>query len=73
LIPGMGERSALLEGALPAPSALLVRIAIRSDDSNLMAKALAAAELGRRAAQQQPFWYAGHHAALLEAATRTPQ
>ena len=73
LIPGMGERAALLEGALPAPSALLVRIAIRSDDSNLVAKALAAAELGRRATQQQPFWYAGHHAALLEAATRMQQ
>ena len=73
LIPGMGERAAMLEGALPAPSALLVRVAIRSDDPDLVERALTAAELGRRATQQQPFWYAGHHAVLLEAAARTPQ
>ena len=73
LIPGMGERAAMLEGALPAPSALLVRVAIRSGNPDLVKRALTAAELGRRATQQQPFWYTGHHAVLLEAAARTPQ
>ena len=70
LIPGMGAEPAMLEGALPAPSAVLIRLALKSDDPALVAKAVAAAELGRRQAQQDPFWYAGHHAALLDAHAR---
>jgi uncharacterized protein YyaL (SSP411 family) len=65
LIPGMGAVPAMPEGALPAPSAVLIRLALGSDDPALRKKALAAAELGRRDAQQDAFWYVGHHAALL--------
>ena len=72
LIPGMAAESAMPEGALPSPSALLVRVALQSDDPALVAKAAAAAGLARRKAQQEPFWYAGHHAALLALASQTP-
>ncbi len=65
LIPGMNEQAAMLEGALPAPSAVLIRLAAESDSPELVAKALAAAAEGRPLAQGEPFWYAGHHAALL--------
>jgi uncharacterized protein YyaL (SSP411 family) len=65
LIPGMTERPALPEGALPAPSAVLIRVAARSGETALVERARSAAERGRRQAQQQPFWYAGHHAVLL--------
>ena len=68
LIPGMGEAPAMPEGALPAPSALLIQVALDSDAPQLVARAAAAAELGRQRAQQEPFWYSGHHGALLSAA-----
>ena len=72
LIPGMGEEAAQLEGALPAPAAVLIRVAAGSGDPELVARALAAAEAARRQAQDEPFWYAGHHAALLQAARLAP-
>lgn len=72
LIPGMGAEPAMSEGALPAPSAVLIRVALQSDDPGLVAKARAAAGLGRRQAQQAPLWYTGHHAALLTLAVQTP-
>lgn len=72
LIPGMGAEPAMPEGALPAPSAVLIRIALQSDDPGLVAKATAAAGLGRQQAQLEPFWYAGHHAALLALVSRAP-
>ena len=65
LIPGVGAEPAMPEGALPAPSALLIRLALRSDDPELVGRAAAAAELARPQAQNEPFWYSGHHAALL--------
>jgi uncharacterized protein YyaL (SSP411 family) len=65
LIPGIGAEPAMPEGALPAPSALLIRLALQSDDPELVARAVAAAELARPRAQDEPFWYSGHHAALL--------
>ena len=65
LIPGMGAEQAMPEGALPAPSALLIRLALRSDDPELVARAVSAAELARPQAQDESFWYSGHHAALL--------
>jgi uncharacterized protein YyaL (SSP411 family) len=65
LIPGMGEVPAMVEGALPAPSAVLIRLSLDSGDPALQALATEAAERGRAQAQQEPFWYAGHHAALL--------
>ena len=70
LIPGMGEESALAEGALPSPSAMLVRLALHSDDPALVAKGRAAAEQARAGVQNEPFWYAGHISALLESSTR---
>ena len=66
LIPGIGAEPAMPEGALPAPSALLIRLALQSDDPKLVARAVAAAELARPLAQDEPFWYSGHHAALLD-------
>jgi hypothetical protein len=66
LIPGMAERGALPEGALPAPSALLIRVAAMSADPDLQAKAGAAAELARADAQAEPFWHAGHAYALMQ-------
>jgi len=66
LLPGLGEEPAMAEGALPAPSAVLIRLAAHSDAPDLVEKALAAADLARQQAQAEPFWYAGHHAALLE-------
>ncbi|MGB5745134.1 MAG: DUF255 domain-containing protein [Sedimenticolaceae bacterium] len=65
LIPGLGDEPALLEGALPAPSAVLIRLALNSDDPALVAKAASAAVGARAQAQTEPFWYAGHLAALL--------
>jgi hypothetical protein len=65
LIPGIAAEAAMPEGALPAPSGLLIRLALHSDDPELVARAVAAAELARPRAQDEPFWYSGHHAALL--------
>lgn len=66
LIPGMAEEPAMQEGALPAPSAVLIRLSLESSDPDLVANAVAAANLARQPAQDDPFWYAGHHAALLQ-------
>jgi uncharacterized protein YyaL (SSP411 family) len=68
LIPGMAQKPALLEGALPAPSAVLIAAAAGSGDPEMMQMAVQAAELGRAKAQSEPFWYAGHLLALLPAA-----
>jgi hypothetical protein len=64
LIPGMAEQAAMADGALPAPSALLIRVAAQSDDPKMVAMAREAAERGRGRAQAEPFWYAGHYAVL---------
>ena len=64
LIPGMAEQTAMADGALPAPSALLIRVAAQSDDPKMVAMAREAAERGRGRAQAEPFWYVGHFAAL---------
>jgi hypothetical protein len=64
LIPGMAQKPALLEGALPAPSAVLMAVAARSGDPDLAQMAAEAAEPGRAKAQAEPFWYAGHLLAL---------
>ncbi|MCB1801504.1 MAG: thioredoxin domain-containing protein [Gammaproteobacteria bacterium] len=64
LLPGMAEQVALSEGALPAPSALLIATAAASDNPELVAMAHAAAEQGRPLAQPEPFWYSGHLALL---------
>jgi len=72
LIPGMAEQPAMAEGALPSPAALLIGVAAQSDDPEIVARARAAAEAARGAAQQEPFWYAGHHAALLAVARQVP-
>jgi uncharacterized protein YyaL (SSP411 family) len=69
LIPGLGAEAAVSEGALPSPSAVLVRLSLASDSDTLRARGRAAAEQGRANAQAEPFWYSGHHAALLEIAT----
>jgi hypothetical protein len=66
LLPGMAEQAAMPEGALPAPAPLLIRLSLESDDPAMVEKASAAAGLARAQAQQEPFWYAGHHAALLQ-------
>ncbi|MCB1772325.1 MAG: thioredoxin domain-containing protein [Gammaproteobacteria bacterium] len=66
LIPGLGAEAAITEGALPSPSAVLVRLSLASDSAALRAKGVAAAQQGRANAQAEPFWYSGHHAALLE-------
>lgn len=66
LIPGLGEDSAMRDGALPAPSAVLIRLSLDSGNPRLRTAALAALEMGRQKAQSEPFWYVGHHAALLE-------
>ncbi len=71
LIPGMGEQRAMPEGALPAPSAVLIRLALESDDPKLVDRAVAAAESGRQQAQEDPFWFSGHVDALLGAAGLT--
>lgn len=73
LIPGMAEESALRAGALPAPSALWIRVALASDVPELVEKAVSAAEQGRAQAQSEPFWYVGHHTALLSAPVAAPE
>ena len=70
LIPGMAGQPAMLEGALPAPSALLIRLASESGNPDLVARAQAAAERGRAKAQLEPFWYVGHHRALISAGVK---
>jgi len=72
LIPGMSVEPAMPEGALPSPSAVLIRVALQSDDPALVKKAVTAAGLGRQKAQLEPFWYAGHYAAVLALASQTP-
>jgi hypothetical protein len=66
LIPGLGAEAAVTEGALPSPSAVLIRLSLANDSEVLQAKGRAAAEQGRANAQVEPFGYSGHHAALLE-------
>lgn len=74
LVPGMAEAFAIREGALPSPSGLLIQLAAKSELPDLVAKAVAAAEQGRADAQAEPFWFAGHHAALLAVSMReTPE
>jgi hypothetical protein len=65
LIPGMAEEAAMLEGALPAPSALVIGLAANGTHPELAEQARTAAEQARPKAQTEPFWYAGHAAALL--------
>jgi len=72
LIPGMGEEAAQIEGALPAPAAVLIRVAAESGDRDLAARALTATEAARRQAQDEPFWYVGHYAALLQTTQPAP-
>jgi len=45
--------------------------ALAGDAPALVEKAVAAARLGRRQAEQDPFWYAGHYAALLAVRDRS--
>ncbi|MGD1983749.1 MAG: DUF255 domain-containing protein [Chromatiaceae bacterium] len=66
LIPAMVEEPVIAEGALPAPSAILIRLSRQSAVSSLVQRAAAAAEQGRAKVQAEPFWYAGHLSALLE-------
>ncbi len=68
LLPGIAEQPAMPEGALPAPSAVLIRVAADSGDPELVVMARDAAERGRAKAQAEPFWHAGQHAALLRLA-----
>jgi hypothetical protein len=63
----MAEEAAMLEGALPAPSALVIRLAANGAHPALAEQARAAAEQARPKAQTEPFWYAGHAAVLLPA------
>jgi uncharacterized protein YyaL (SSP411 family) len=72
LIPGMAEQGAMPEGALPAPSALLIQVAADSGDPDLVARAAAAAGLARADAQAEPFWHAGHAFVLLRPAAVSP-
>jgi len=65
LIPGMAEEAALLEGALPAPSAVLIQLAADGHTPELAEQARSAAEQARPRAQAEPFWYAGHATALI--------
>ncbi len=64
LIPGLGERAALPDGALPAPSAVLIRLAVGSGDPALVERAISSAARGRGLVQAAPFEFAGHHLAL---------
>ena len=73
LIPAMTEGPAMRDGALPAPSGLLIRLALASDSTELVGKAKAAAEQGRGRAQAEPLWYVGHYAALLAAGPSAAQ
>ena len=66
LIPAMLEAPVIAEGAMPAPSAILIRLSLQSELSTLVEQAAAAAEQGRAKAQAEPFWYSGHLSALLE-------
>lgn len=67
LIPGMAEQPAMMEGAEPAASAILLRLAMDSANPELRRQAHAVAERGRASVQGDPFWYAGHFDALRAA------
>ena len=67
LIPGMAEQPAMMEGAEPAASAILLRVAMDSANPELRRQAHAVAERGRASVQGDPFWYAGHFDALRAA------
>jgi hypothetical protein len=47
---------------------VIIRLSLESGDPALVALAREAANKARAAAQQEPFWHAGHHAALLHIA-----
>lgn len=65
LLPGMAEQPAMQSGALAAPSAILIRLALRSDDPQLVEIAHGAIDRARARTQEEPFWYAGHFEAQL--------
>ena len=69
LIPVLGAQAAMSEGALPAPSAVIIRLSLLSEDARLRGRAVEAAQNARQKAQTDAFWYAGHHAALLQVAS----
>jgi uncharacterized protein YyaL (SSP411 family) len=65
LIPGLHAASAIDEGALPSPSAVLVRLSLGHSDDVIRARARDAANRARAQVQTDPFRFAGHQAALV--------
>lgn len=65
LIPGMGDEPAIVEGALPSPSAVWLDLALHSPQASLRKRAQEALAAARDEVQQEPFWYAGHVSPLL--------
>lgn len=60
LIPGLGVHEAIVEGALPAPSAMLIGLSLSSANRVIRENAIVARERARALAQGDPFWHAGH-------------
>lgn len=62
---------AILDGPLPSPSAELIDLSLslghRLDDKKLRTRALAALNSGHDSLRKNPFWYAGHIKAMLNA------
>jgi len=68
LIPGMGDKPAEGDGALLAPSAMLMRASLGSADPAIAGQLGKALALSRRPVQEEPFWHASHLLVLREAA-----
>ena len=72
LLPGMPAMEAQEDGAMPAPSAVVLRLSLESGDELLASKAKKALFGVRRPVQVEPFWYASHLPLLMKSSA-TPQ
>ena len=60
VLPGMPAVQAQEDGALPSPSAVILRLSLASKDESLQRRARKILPEVRNRVQQQSFWYASH-------------
>jgi hypothetical protein len=64
LLPGMPAMEVQQDGALPAPSAVVLRLSLEAGGA-LAVRARKALLKARRTVQENPFWYASHLPLLM--------
>ncbi len=68
LLPGMARVAAQNEGALPSPTAMLLRLSLDSKIDALVRRATAALPATRASVYPEAFWFSGHAWLLVERA-----